>query len=140
MPAIRSTSQKGLPAPVLVLPAPVLIEEHRMAKHRRPLRAGRQMWRKPRLSATRRRSNRTGYNKVNMMLKDMTRSRVIQVWFAAVTLVAVASIALGASTTVSTGVFLLVLSLVPPTIVLMLWPRPQPATAADVLHGSDRRG
>jgi hypothetical protein len=74
------------------------------------------------------------------MLKEMTRSRAIQSWFTAVTLIAITSIALGASITVSTGAFLLALSVVPPTIVLLLWPGPQPATAADVLYGSDRRG
>lgn len=74
------------------------------------------------------------------MLKAVTRSGVIQSWFVAVTLVAVASIALGASITVSTGAVLLALIAVPPTIVLMLWPKPQPATAADVLYGADRRG
>lgn len=74
------------------------------------------------------------------MLKDMTRSKVIQVWFAAVTLVAVAGIAFGVSVTVGTGALLLALSLVPPAIVLMLWQGAQPATAAEVLYGPDRRG
>ena len=73
------------------------------------------------------------------MLKDMTRSRVIQVWFAAVTLVVVAGIAFGASIAVGTGALLLALSVVPPAIVLMLWPAPQPVTVAEVLHGVDRR-
>jgi hypothetical protein len=70
----------------------------------------------------------------------MTRSRVIQVWFVAVLLVVVASIALGVSITVSTGALLLALSVVPPAIVRLLWPGPRTATAADVLYGSDRRG
>ena len=73
-------------------------------------------------------------------MKNMPRSRVILAWFAAVTLVIVASIAFGGSVTVGTGALLLALSLVPPAIVLMLWQGPQPATAADVLYGSDRRG
>jgi hypothetical protein len=73
------------------------------------------------------------------MLKDMTRSRLIQSWFAAVALVVVASVALGAAVTVSTGALLLALSVVPPAIMLVLWPGPQPATAAEVLHGADPR-
>jgi hypothetical protein len=73
------------------------------------------------------------------MLKDMTRSRLIQVWFAGVALVVVAGVAFGAAVTVGTGAMLLALSLVPPAIVLLLWPRVQPLTAADVLHGRDRR-
>jgi hypothetical protein len=69
------------------------------------------------------------------MLKDMTRSRVIQVWFAAVVLVVVAGVALGAAVTVGTGVLLLALCLVPPVIILVLWPGVQPPTASEVLHG-----
>jgi hypothetical protein len=72
------------------------------------------------------------------MLKKMTRTRLIQMWFAAVLLVVVAGIAFGASVTVSTGAMLLALSLVPPAMVLLLWPGVQSRTAAEVLHGSDR--
>jgi lipoprotein signal peptidase len=73
------------------------------------------------------------------MVKDMTRSRVIQVWFVAVALVFVAGAAFGAVATVGTWVLLLTLSLVPPAIVLLLWPGAQPPTAAEVLHDVDRR-
>jgi hypothetical protein len=68
----------------------------------------------------------------------MTRSRLIQVWFTAVVLGVLAGIALGASVTIATGVVLLALSLVPPAIVLMLWPGAQAPTAAEVLR-VDRR-
>jgi hypothetical protein len=73
------------------------------------------------------------------MLRNLTRSKVIQVWFAAVALVVVAGIALGASMTIGTGVMLLALCFVPPVIVLMLWPSAQPPTAAEVLRGNDQR-
>lgn len=73
------------------------------------------------------------------MLKDMSRSRVIQVWFAALTLIVVVGVTLGTTVTVGTGVLLLAVSLVPPAIVLVLWPRPQPVTVGDVLRGADRR-
>jgi len=73
------------------------------------------------------------------MLKDMTPSKVIQIWFVAVALVVVAAVAIGASVTVGTGVMLLALCLVPPVIVVMLWPGVQPPTAAEVLHDADRR-
>jgi hypothetical protein len=75
------------------------------------------------------------------MLKDMTRSRVIQVWFAAVTLVVVAGIPLGASTAAGAGALLLALSVVPPTIVLMLCTEPQRVTVRDrvsPIHPSNR--
>ena len=74
------------------------------------------------------------------MLKDMTRSRLIQIWFAAIALVVVAGVAFGAAVTVGTGAVLLALCLVPPLIVLMLWPGVQAPTVAEVLHGADRRG
>jgi hypothetical protein len=62
------------------------------------------------------------YQRVNTMGKEMTRSRVIQMWFAAIVLIAVAAVALGATVTIGTGVLLAAMSLVPPAIVLMLWP------------------
>ena len=74
------------------------------------------------------------------MLKDMTRSRSIQVWFAAVALVVVAAAELGASVTVGTGVVLMTLCLVPPALILMLWPSVQSPTVPDVIHNADRRG
>jgi len=72
------------------------------------------------------------------MLKDMTRSRLIQVWFAAVTLVVVAGVALGAAVTIGTGAMLLALCLAPPAIILMLWPSVQAPTIAEVLHDAER--
>ncbi len=73
------------------------------------------------------------------MLENVTRSTLIQGWFAAVVLVAVSVIALGIEVTFGTAGLLLALSLVPPAIVLMLWPDPQVATVADVLRGDRRR-
>ena len=72
------------------------------------------------------------------MLKDMTRAKVIQAWFGAVALVVAAGIALGVSVTVGTGALLVAVCLVPPAIILMLWPGVQPPTASEVLHDADR--
>ena len=72
-------------------------------------------------------------------LTEMTRSGTIQAWFAAAALIAVGSVAFGASVTVSTGVLFAAMSLVPPAIVFMLWPGPQPETAAEVLYRTNRR-
>jgi hypothetical protein len=52
------------------------------------------------------------------MLKDTTRSRSIQVWFAAIALVVVAAAELGASVTVGMGAVLMTLCLVPPALIL----------------------
>lgn len=61
-------------------------------------------------------------------------------WFAAVVLAGLAGMAVGVSVTIGTGALLLALSLVPPAIVLMLWPGVQSPTAAEVLYGGERRG
>jgi hypothetical protein len=74
------------------------------------------------------------------MLKALTRSKLIQVWFATIALIVVAGAALGVSVTVGTGVMLFVLSLIPLAIVLLLMPGIRSKTAADVLYGTDRRG
>jgi ABC-type cobalamin transport system permease subunit len=73
------------------------------------------------------------------MLKYKTRSKAIQVWFVAVVLVAAAGVTVGVSVTAGTAVTLLVLCLVPPAIILMLWPRNLTTTAGDVIRGVDRR-
>jgi hypothetical protein len=72
--------------------------------------------------------------KVNSMLNGMTRSRAIEIWFAAVTLAVVAGLALGVSIKISTAAFLLPLSLVPPAIALKLWRSPQPRTTVEMLY------
>jgi len=73
------------------------------------------------------------------MLSNITRTRVIQVWLAAVGLVVVAAGAFGAEVRVGTGGVLLALSLVPPLIVFLLWPKARSLTAGDVIRGTDPR-
>jgi hypothetical protein len=73
------------------------------------------------------------------MFNNMTRSRVLQIWFTAVGLAVVAVIALGASMTIGTGAIVLALCLVPPAIVLKLWPDVPSQTIAQVLHDTERR-
>jgi len=73
------------------------------------------------------------------MLSYMTRSKAIQVWFVAVALVGAAVVAFGVSMATGTAATLLALSLVPPAIILMLWPRALSTTAGDVIRGVDRR-
>jgi hypothetical protein len=65
---------------------------------------------------------------------------LIQVWFATILLVLVAGMALGVTMTTGTAAILLALSLIPPAILLVLWPGVQPMTAAEVLYGRDQRG
>jgi|AP3Bu8745761321_1050154.scaffolds.fasta_scaffold10489_2 hypothetical protein len=76
--------------------------------------------------------------KVNTMLKGLTRSKLLQIWFIVVALVVVAGIAFGVAVTAGTAVLLLALCLVPPVILLLLWPGVRPQTVAEVLHDVDR--
>lgn len=73
------------------------------------------------------------------MLRNVTRARVIRLWFAVIALAVVTAVAFGAEVTVGTAAMLLALSLVPPAIVVALWPTEQALTAAEVLRGADRR-
>jgi hypothetical protein len=72
------------------------------------------------------------------MSSNITRTTVIQIWFAALVLVVVAAVAFGAELTSGTGM-LLTLSLVPPVIVFLLWPKAESVTAGDVIRGTDTR-
>jgi hypothetical protein len=65
---------------------------------------------------------------------NMTRSRVIQAWFAAVLLVAAAATALGVSMTIGTAALLLAMCLVPPVVVFMLWPSDSASSLAEVIR------
>ena len=71
------------------------------------------------------------------MTNSLSRAGVIQVWFGAVTLIIVACIALGVTSTAIGS--MLAVSLVPPIILFVLWPGVQLPTAHDVLH-STRQG
>jgi hypothetical protein len=73
------------------------------------------------------------------MFNMMTRSRLLQIWFTAVALVVIAGMVLGASMTIASGAILLALCLVPPAIVLKLWPDIPSQTIAEVLHDTERR-
>lgn len=69
----------------------------------------------------------------------MTRSSVILAWFAAVTVVVVGCVAFGIAMTTGSAVVLVGLSLVPPAILMVMWPGVQPPTAAEVLRGQPER-
>ena len=73
------------------------------------------------------------------MLNHMTRSRAIQIWFVAVALVVAAGLTFGAAMTVGTGAMLVALCLVPPAMILLLWPGIDHPTIAEVLHDTERR-
>ena len=59
---------------------------------------------------------------------------MIQTWFAAVLLVAVAVTALGPSMSMGTAALLLAMCLVPPVVVFMLWPSETTSTLAETIR------
>lgn len=71
------------------------------------------------------------------MLKDTSRLRVIQIWFAAIVVVVTTGVAFGLEMGAGTAALLFGASLVPPAIVVLLWPKVQAETVAEILH--DRR-
>ena len=70
----------------------------------------------------RRRNGRHVLRRVMPMLIDITRARAIEGWVAAVALAFAVTLALGVRMTMTSGVLLLALGLVPPAIALLLWP------------------
>ena len=71
------------------------------------------------------------------MLNEMSRNRLLAIWFGAVAVVAASIIAMGVSVAAGTTAFLIILSLVPPAIVFILWRgRPSP-TVAEILHAAN---
>jgi len=74
-----------------------------------------------------------------MSTRPITRSKAIQIWFAAVSLVVVAAIALGAAVTMGTAALLLTMGLIPPAVVWMLWPSDDAPTLAETIHDAKAR-
>jgi hypothetical protein len=74
------------------------------------------------------------------MLKDITRNRLMGLWFATVAIVIASVAAMGVDVGVGTIAFLLTLSLVPPGIILALWRGAVAApTVGDILYAADTR-
>jgi multisubunit Na+/H+ antiporter MnhG subunit len=70
------------------------------------------------------------------MLKDISRNRIVGLWFTAVAVIIAFVVAMGVNVAVSTTAFLLTLSLVPPAIMLLLWRAAPPPTVAEILHAA----
>jgi len=68
------------------------------------------------------------------MLNDITRNRLVALWFATVAVVIASVVGLGAHVGLSTTAYLLTLSLMPPGIVMVLWRRAPPQTVGELLY------
>ena len=69
----------------------------------------------------------------------MTRSKSIEMWFAAMAFVIVAAIVFGAAVTITSGALFVALALAPPVLVVLMWPADQPLAASPAIPGTDRR-
>lgn len=78
---------------------------------------------------------------MNMDLSNMhlSRTKVIQIWFAAMVLAGIAAIALGASVSMGTAVVLVATCFVPPAILLMLWRPDNTPTMAETIRDAKTR-
>jgi hypothetical protein len=68
------------------------------------------------------------------MFRDISRGRMVVVWFAGVVAVLAVILVVGAPMNGSTGSLLLLMSLVPPVVLLKVWRGAPPPTVAEVLH------
>jgi hypothetical protein len=69
------------------------------------------------------------------MLNDITRNRLVGLWFVAVAIVIASVISMGVNVGVSTTALLLTLSLVPPGIIVALWRGAPAQTVGEILRG-----
>ena len=72
------------------------------------------------------------------MLNDITRNRLVGLWFGAVGLVIASVVAMGVNVGVSTTALLLTMALVPPAIMLTLWRGGPNQTVAEILHAAHK--
>ena len=70
------------------------------------------------------------------MLKEISRNRLVGLWFAAVAVVVAAVVAMGVDVARSTSALLLTLAFVPPGIMLVLWRAPAP-TVGEILYAAN---
>ena len=68
------------------------------------------------------------------MLKEMSRTRLVGFWFAAVAAIIVWMVAADVTIAFSSVMFLLTMCLVPPAIMLLLWRGAPPPTVGELLY------
>ena len=72
------------------------------------------------------------------MSNDISRNRLVGLWFVAVAAVIAFVVAMGVNVGVSTTAFLLALSLVPPGITLVLWRGAPVQTVGEILYAANK--
>jgi hypothetical protein len=69
-----------------------------------------------------------------IMLKNLSRGRVIGVWFVMIAVAMIASFIFRSAATPGTWALLFLISLIPPAVALVIWRGAPPPTVAEVLY------
>jgi hypothetical protein len=77
--------------------------------------------------------------RVEPMLRNTNRNRLVGLWFAAVAVLIASVVVMGVNVGATTTALLLTLSLVPPGIIVALWPRAVPQTVGEILYAVNTR-
>jgi len=72
------------------------------------------------------------------MLNNISRARLVGAWFAAVVVLFACSVVGGAAMTISAGELWLVAWLLPPAVMLLVWPGAPAVTVAELLYAVNR--
>jgi len=70
------------------------------------------------------------------MFNEISRTRLISVWFATAALISASILAMGVNVAAGTTAILAAMSLVPPAIMLILWRGAPPQTARDIMYSA----
>jgi len=73
------------------------------------------------------------------MVKNIARNRLLGLWFASVAVIIATVIVTGVHVHIATTALLLLLSIVPPGIILALWPAAPPPTIGEILYAVNTR-
>ena len=72
-------------------------------------------------------------------MKEISRTRLVGFWFAAVAVIIAWVVGTGVNIAISTAAFLLTMCLVPPAIMLLLWRGAPPPTVGELLYSVNTR-
>ena len=73
------------------------------------------------------------------MLKEISRTRLVGFWFAAVAVIIAWVVVTGVNVAISTAALLLTMCLVPPVIMLLVWRGAPPPTVGELRYAVNNR-
>jgi hypothetical protein len=71
------------------------------------------------------------------MLTNISRTKLIEMWMAAIVVIMACSVVAGVNLTITTGPLWFVAAVVPPGVLLLLWHGAPPQTAAALMYSAD---